>query len=74
MADAYLIDIMHAHFISLIDEVEELQKDKNNQKEKVDTLELELEISKNETRHWHGLYNAARAAADKIVNELQEDE
>lgn len=70
MADAYLVDVMHAHFISLIDEVEELQREKERQKENTETLELSLETSKNEANYWHGLYKASIEAASRLSMEI----
>lgn len=69
--DAYLVDTMHAHFKPMLDEIDTLNNSNIRLREAEDALKLQIESLKRQVNHWHSLYNAAKAAGERIIQETK---
>lgn len=69
--DADLVDIMHAHFKELLDEIDTLNDLTLRLKENEENHKLQIESLKRQTAHWHNLYNAAKKAGEQIILETK---
>lgn len=69
--DAHLIDVMHEHFSSLLNSINNANLETTRLARTIMDLNLDLAAAKREAEHWHTLYNAAREAGEKIIQEIK---
>ena len=67
--DAYVVDMMHAHFLPLVDEVGRLQKEKTELQMNEDNYKLRIDSLERQVQHWKNQWNAAIKAGEELGDE-----